>query len=312
MGYDGIKLHPVAGKCGVFAETDINGLQKQGVPPRRADGLAVRRDRPAEPLGAHARQHAAAGACCCSAARTPTSAGMRECWQRNIPKIWEERGVRRCPRASAPEELIQTPPRTRSTSPRSARSSSARREDDGVGRYRGLRRARTGTSTTARDEEKATARRRGGLARRTTRARGVPAAGTAAEASTPPTFDAGRRACTGFIGLDGGSTSTKAVLLSEDGATCSPRPTSSRRATRSRTRWRSSRSCATQVEPQGAHARGRSASAPPATPRTSCKDVLGADVALVETVAHTKSALHFYDDATSSATSAGRTSRSSS
>src|ERR1043165_5727666 len=33
MGYRGIKLHPVAGKCGVFAETDINGLQKQGVPP---------------------------------------------------------------------------------------------------------------------------------------------------------------------------------------------------------------------------------------------------------------------------------------
>jgi activator of 2-hydroxyglutaryl-CoA dehydratase len=29
----GIKLHPVAGKCGVFAETDINGLQKMGVPP---------------------------------------------------------------------------------------------------------------------------------------------------------------------------------------------------------------------------------------------------------------------------------------
>src|SRR5690348_18124290 len=33
MGYKGIKLHPVAGKCGVFAETDINGLQKMGVPP---------------------------------------------------------------------------------------------------------------------------------------------------------------------------------------------------------------------------------------------------------------------------------------
>src|ERR1700686_1501545 len=25
MGYKGVKLHPVAGKCGVFAETDING-----------------------------------------------------------------------------------------------------------------------------------------------------------------------------------------------------------------------------------------------------------------------------------------------
>src|SRR3954464_14571954 len=33
QGYTGIKLHPVAGKCGVFAETDINGLQKQGIPP---------------------------------------------------------------------------------------------------------------------------------------------------------------------------------------------------------------------------------------------------------------------------------------
>src|ERR1700754_282932 len=33
QGYVGIKLHPVAGKCGVFAETDINGLQKQGIPP---------------------------------------------------------------------------------------------------------------------------------------------------------------------------------------------------------------------------------------------------------------------------------------
>ena len=32
MGYYDLRLHPVAGKCGVFAETDINGLQKSGVP----------------------------------------------------------------------------------------------------------------------------------------------------------------------------------------------------------------------------------------------------------------------------------------
>src|SRR5215472_15818361 len=31
--YHGIKLHKVAGKCGVFAETDINSLQKVGTPP---------------------------------------------------------------------------------------------------------------------------------------------------------------------------------------------------------------------------------------------------------------------------------------
>src|SRR6202050_225884 len=33
LQYKGIKLHKVAGKCGVFAETDINGLQKVGTPP---------------------------------------------------------------------------------------------------------------------------------------------------------------------------------------------------------------------------------------------------------------------------------------
>ena len=33
QGYHGIKLHRVAGKCGVFAETDINSLQKVGTPP---------------------------------------------------------------------------------------------------------------------------------------------------------------------------------------------------------------------------------------------------------------------------------------
>ncbi len=41
----GLKIYPIAGKCGVFAETDINGLQKRGVPRRGADGLALRRDR---------------------------------------------------------------------------------------------------------------------------------------------------------------------------------------------------------------------------------------------------------------------------
>ena len=32
LEYYDVKLHPVADKCGVFAKTDINGLQNQGVP----------------------------------------------------------------------------------------------------------------------------------------------------------------------------------------------------------------------------------------------------------------------------------------
>ncbi|MFN4182203.1 MAG: BadF/BadG/BcrA/BcrD ATPase family protein, partial [bacterium] len=32
LPFEGVKVHPVAGKCGVFAEMDINSLQKVGVP----------------------------------------------------------------------------------------------------------------------------------------------------------------------------------------------------------------------------------------------------------------------------------------
>src|SRR5207245_11755124 len=41
QGYHGVKLHKVAGKCGVFAETDINGLQKEGTPPDQLMGWLV-------------------------------------------------------------------------------------------------------------------------------------------------------------------------------------------------------------------------------------------------------------------------------
>ena len=48
--YHGIKLHKVAGKCGVFAETDINGLQKVGTPPDELMAHDHRhRDRPPRP-----------------------------------------------------------------------------------------------------------------------------------------------------------------------------------------------------------------------------------------------------------------------
>ena len=59
IGFDDSKLHHVAAKCGVFAETDIVNLVKSGIPSHRDHELARRRDRHAEPVGADARQHAA-------------------------------------------------------------------------------------------------------------------------------------------------------------------------------------------------------------------------------------------------------------
>ena len=73
LHYNGIRLHPVAGKCGVFAETDINGLQKQGIPAEELmaslfDAFVLQNLKVAG-TGAHP----AARRCFCWAGRTPLS-----------------------------------------------------------------------------------------------------------------------------------------------------------------------------------------------------------------------------------------------
>ena len=54
--------------------------------------LARRRDRPAEPVGAHARQHAASTRCCCSAGPTRTCRSSRSAGASASRETWDERG----------------------------------------------------------------------------------------------------------------------------------------------------------------------------------------------------------------------------
>ena len=75
--FDDSKLHHVAAKCGVFAETDIVNLVKSGIPATEilcslADAIVLQNLSRAD-----ARQHAASTRCCCSAARTPTCPSCR-------------------------------------------------------------------------------------------------------------------------------------------------------------------------------------------------------------------------------------------
>ncbi len=74
-------------------------------------------------------------------------------------------------------------------------------------------------------------------------------------------------------------------------ASCSSPATRSPRATRSRTPSRSSARSARRATRTSAGSRS------PATARICCKDVVGADVAVVETVAHATGTLHFHPDA---------------
>src|SRR5246500_5231833 len=105
--YHGIKLHKVAGKCGVFAETDINGLQKTGTPPNELmaslfEAIVLQN------LSVLTRGHTLRPHVLLLGGPNGFIRGMREAWQANIPRMWKERKVE-LPEGVAPEELIKVP-----------------------------------------------------------------------------------------------------------------------------------------------------------------------------------------------------------
>src|ERR1700756_2332702 len=107
QGYHGIKLHKVAGKCGVFAETDINGLQKTGTPSHELMAslfeAIVLQNLSVLTRGNTLRPHVLL-------LGGPNSfiRGLREAWQANIPRMWKERKVE-IPEGTTPEDLIKVP-----------------------------------------------------------------------------------------------------------------------------------------------------------------------------------------------------------
>src|SRR6266480_7988465 len=107
QGYLGVKLHKVAGKCGVFAETDINGLQKEGTPSDELmaslfDAIVLQN------LTVLTRGHTLRPHVLLLGGPNTFIRGMREAWQHNIPKTWEERKVE-IPEGESPATLIKTP-----------------------------------------------------------------------------------------------------------------------------------------------------------------------------------------------------------
>ena len=107
MGYEGLRLHPVAGKCGVFAETDINSLQKQGVPPPELMA-SLFESIIQQNLSVLTRGNTLRPTVLLLGGPNCYIKGMRDCWKSNIPKIWEERNYP-LPEGVDPKELIKTP-----------------------------------------------------------------------------------------------------------------------------------------------------------------------------------------------------------
>ncbi len=287
QGYKGIKIHPVAGKCGVFAETDINGLQKQGIPADELmaslfDAIVLQN------LTVLTRGHTLRPHVLLLGGPNTFIRGMREAWQHNIPLLWEERGIK-LPRGVLPEDAIKTPENALYFAALGA-VEFGKGEDAEIGQYLGTQNLERYIYEGRRQEKAASGNR--GLSASKNELEEFKSK-YARPKFVPATFRRGERV-RAFIGLDGGSTSTKAVLMSEHGDVLSKAYQLSNGNPIQDTidLFENLRQ---QVETQGAILEilgvGTTGYA-----KDILQRVLRADVALVETVAHTESALRFYKD----------------
>lgn len=107
LPYVGLKVYPIAGKCGVFAETDINSLQKRGVPAEELmaslfDAIVLQN------LIVLSRGHALPPRVLLLGGPHAFIRGLREAWQTHIPERWKERELA-LPDGARPDEMIVTP-----------------------------------------------------------------------------------------------------------------------------------------------------------------------------------------------------------
>src|SRR5579863_5184353 len=161
MGYKGLKLHPVAGKCGVFAETDINGLQKMGVPPDELmaslfEAIVMQN------LSVLTRGNTLQPVVLLLGGPNCYIKGMRDCWKSNIPKIWEERNTP-LPEGVPPEDLIKTPDNAQYFAAIGS-VEYGKTEDDEIGQYVGYEKLEWYVNI-GREQEKAKKGGTGGLAK---------------------------------------------------------------------------------------------------------------------------------------------------
>ncbi len=212
LRYDPSKLHHVAAKCGVFAETDIVNLVKSGIPAGEimnslADAIVHQN------LSVLTRGSTLKPKVLLLGGPNTYMPFLVECWRHRIPETWEQRGYA-WPRDVPVEELVFAPENAVYYAAFGAvLFGLAEALDATTGRYRGLdglrdymangRSARLGASAAGplvqTEEEKAAF----------IEAYRVPV-------FVPAALSPGQRV-RAVIGLDGGSTSSKAVLVGEDG-----------------------------------------------------------------------------------------------
>jgi len=287
LEFDASKLHHVAAKCGVFAETDIVNLVKTGIPSEEimcslADAIVMQN------LSVLTRGSTLRHKVLLLGGPNTYLPFLQQCWRKRIPETWDERGYA-YPKDVPLEELIVVPENAQLYAAYGAVMYGLF-EPAEVGRYAG----RDGLRAYATDGRKSRLGETAGppLVRdddELTRFRDL----YRIPRFAPVRFSPGERV-RAVVGLDGGSTSSKAVLVGEDGTllrkvyTLSKgNPIKDMRELLRELRDGIAADGAT-LEVLGFGATGYAADI--------LEECLRADVNIVETIAHMTSATHFFGD----------------
>jgi activator of 2-hydroxyglutaryl-CoA dehydratase/predicted nucleotide-binding protein (sugar kinase/HSP70/actin superfamily) len=284
--YVDCKRYPVAGKCGVFAETDVNSLQKQGVPPRELM-LSLIEAIVQQNLSVLTRGNTLRPKVLLLGGPNTFLPALQQAWRQHIPRMWQERGLALS--EEGVEGIIVVPENSLFYAALGA-AFYGQQEDGRSGGYVGTAALAEYIEVGRRQVRESTGQ--GGLF-----------AGEgeladfqrlyAAAPFTPPSFSPGQLV-EAYLGLDGGSTSTKAVLTDGDGhllvkayQLSKGNPLQDAKEVLGCLRE--------QVESQGARLRILGAGTT-GYAKDIMKEALGADIAIPETVAHAQSALRYYPD----------------
>jgi len=208
ISFDHTRLHPVAAKCGVFAETDIVNLVKSGIPADEimnslADAIVQQN------LSVLTRGNTLHHQVLLLGGPNTYLQFLVDCWRLRIPETWESRGYD-YPKNVPIESLIFTPDNAQYYAAYGAvlfgQQDTSLTQDC---RYKGLNELKdyTKKGTTVRSGAGAVEPLTKSMDEKESFIRNYSIA-----AFTPKTFKPGQHV-RGVIGLDGGSTSSKAVLI---------------------------------------------------------------------------------------------------
>jgi activator of 2-hydroxyglutaryl-CoA dehydratase/predicted nucleotide-binding protein (sugar kinase/HSP70/actin superfamily) len=208
LHFDDSKLHHVAAKCGVFAETDIVNLVKASIPSPEimcslADAIVMQN------LSVLTRGNTLRHKVLLLGGPNTYLPFLQECWRKRIPQTWEDRGYA-YPKDVPLEELIMIPENAQYYAAFGAVMYGLH-EDAAVGMYHGL--DKLNDFITSGRKSKLGDSAGPALSRTTDELEGF------REQYRIPRFEPAKLTpgtkLRAVIGMDGGSTSSKAVLVDE-------------------------------------------------------------------------------------------------